>query len=445
MDIGTRNDLGPHDGVGRHARRGSVVAAAAALCLAAAACGSSMGTNSQAASTTSVAATSGFLAADVTGAAPHSANIGLTGDDTVLNYLPTILAMGAGYFNTVAKRFHTTISFDDYASGTLAEAALLGGTDQFSEIGTADYLPAVLEGKDTVGVLNGGVALGAVFAAAAKYESSRGTDISKFNSPTWCEIGLVGASASILAVVTGVNKLDTSKLHVTNIGSSASELPALQGGQCSIVAGAGTTAAEGVVQHIAYVPLNTSNPAESIPVVGEDLGLPLTSSLGFIQKYPQLAQAMVDAAVKGLLLIQHNINNPAALYKLMPKDAQSALTLAAFKGSFSLIKESYAAKYNNGTFTSQEIGDTVYFNEATKQIPLNAPVNPSKLFVNKLVLQAYKDLGVKPAAGSPTGPATLPTTVGKPTVEAAKAFAILTGKPAPANDGPSKILGGAAS
>jgi hypothetical protein len=87
MGIGTRNHLEPENGVGGHARLGRprvrVVAATMALCLAAAACGSSKTTNSQATSATSVAAsvaaTSGFLPADLTGAAPGSVKIGLSG------------------------------------------------------------------------------------------------------------------------------------------------------------------------------------------------------------------------------------------------------------------------------------------------------------------------------------------------------------------------------
>jgi hypothetical protein len=48
--------------------------------------------------------------------------------------------MGAGYFNTVGERFHTTISFDIYG-GLPAEAAFLGGTDQWSVIGFPAVLP----------------------------------------------------------------------------------------------------------------------------------------------------------------------------------------------------------------------------------------------------------------------------------------------------------------
>jgi NitT/TauT family transport system substrate-binding protein len=353
--------------------------------------------------------------------------------------------LGAGYYNEVGKRFHTTISFDISSSGSIAEAAFLGGTDQFVVPGTSNYIPAVLEGKDQVGVLNQEIGLGAVFSAPAKYESSRGTDISKFNSGRWCEIGLSGTSASAVALAAAVNNLDLSKLNVTNIGALASVLPELQNGQCVIVATDANSAAEGILQNISYVPLNAANPAVSIPLVGEDLGFPLTTSTGFINRYPQLAQAIVDATVKSLLFIQQNVNNPTAIYNQLPKAMTSALTLPAFEKSFSFFQQAFTPAYNNGSFTSQMIDDTAYITKATKAIPLDAQVDPSKLADNNLVLQAYKDLGLTPPAGSPTGPETLPTTTGEPTAEAAKAFAILTGQPEPANDGPSKLAGGAGS
>jgi hypothetical protein len=437
----TRNHLGSQDGVRGRARRPRhrVVAATMVLSLVASA---GIGTTSVAASS---AATQGFLPAYLTGAAPSSVGIGFGGGVIQVNYLPTLLAMGAGYFNQVDKRFHTTIRFDSYASGNLTEAALLGGTDQFAEEGTANFMAPVLQGKDTVAALSGGVALGAVMMAPAKYESSRGTDISKFSPGTWCEIGVVGPDAADLKLVAGVYKLGLSKLNVTNIGSPASLLPTIQSGQCSFSSGEASAAAEGIVDHISYVPLNLASPVPTIPLAGEVLDLPLTTTLGFIHRYPHLAQAIIDATVKSLLFIQKNINNPTALYNRLPQDVTAAVTLQAFKGSFSLAKEAFVAENNNGSFTLQQIDDTVSFNEASQQIPPNAQADPRKLFVNKLVLQAYKDLGVKPAAGSPTGPETLPTTTGKPSAQAARAFAILTGQPAPANDGPAELGSGAGS
>jgi NitT/TauT family transport system substrate-binding protein len=411
-----------------------VAAATVALSLVTAACSSSTS-----APATSVAGSSGFLPANLKGAAPASVKIGLAGGYLV-NYLPAIVALGAGYYNQVDTRFNTVISFDPQAGGVQAEPAFLGGTDQFVITTPATYIPPSLQGEDQVAVFNQGVGLGLVFSAPAKYQTSRGKNIAKYSPGTWCETGLNGSSNAAILLVAGVNKLNLSNLNVTNIVSPAAVLPSIQSGRCDMVSADSNSAAQGILQNISYVPVNTVDPSVSIPLIGEVLGVPLTTSNKFINQYPQLAQAIIDATLKGLLFVQQNAHNPTALYKALPPEMTSGLTEPIFTKALSLFQQAYTAKYNSGTFTAQMINDTISFDKATKQVPLTAQANPSKLFTNKLVLQAYTDLGLTPATGSPVGPKTIPTSVGKTTSEAAAAFGILTGQQPPPNNGPSKLI-----
>jgi hypothetical protein len=91
--------------------------------------GSSTSSDGTGGATGGSSAATSFLPASLTGPSPSSVKIGLAGGYSI-QFMPTVLAMGAGYYQQVANRFHTQISFDDYASGTPAEAAFFGGTDQ---------------------------------------------------------------------------------------------------------------------------------------------------------------------------------------------------------------------------------------------------------------------------------------------------------------------------
>jgi hypothetical protein len=379
------------------------------------------------------------LPASLKGSAPSSVNIGLSGGYSI-SFLPVLAAMGAGYFNTVAQRFHTTIQFDVYGSGTASEAAFLGGTDQWAVIGSS-ATQATTQGKDQVALMNEQMSLGLVFSAPAKYAQTRGQNISAYAGPTWCQIQPSGSSNYTALLLLAVNHIPLSSVNLTTIGSVAAVLPTIQSGQCSITSGDSNSAALGIIQNIAYVAYNTAQSASTVPLAGEILGTSgLTTSHAFISQYPKLAQAIVDAALQGLLFVQANASNPNTIYNILPSAMTATLSLGAFVQTMQLFGSAYTdPRYNNGEFPVQEINDTAYLFAATKTIASLSALNPSQAWSNKLVIQAYKDLNKTPVGGPATGPAKLPATVGKPSLEAANAYATLTGQPAPPNSGPAPM------
>jgi hypothetical protein len=391
-----------------------------------------------AATTTTVPYSKFVLPSSLKGSAPSTVKIGLTGG-YALNFLPTEIAMGAGFFNQVAKRFNTTISFDVYSGGSTAEPAFLGGTDQFTVIGEGSSLPSVAAGKDQVAVVNAGIQLSIVFTAAQKYKATRGTNVSAFGPPgnTWCQISPVGTSNAAALLLAALNHFSISQLNLTTIGSVAAVLPTLQSGQCQLTSGDVNSAATGIIGGTAYAVDNTETPEATIPLAGAQEGIPMQTSNAFTKQYPQLTQAIIDADVQALLMVQANYQNANALYNYLPSAMQQGLALGSFAQGLQLFGDYYSNKWYNATFTTAIINDTIAFQQGVGGIPASTTLNPSLAWSNTYALRAYKDLRSPLSSGILTGPAKMPTTPGMPSAEAASAAGTLSGKPAPANSGPS--------
>jgi hypothetical protein len=381
------------------------------------------------------------LPASLKGPAPSAVKIGLAGGYSI-NFLPAIVAMGAGYLNTVGQRFHTTFSFDIYGGGSTAEPAFLGGTDQLMVIGTASYFSAVQAGKDQFSLFNEeGPQLGIIFSGPQKYKTTRGTNVSAYGGAgnTWCQISPVGSSHTAAVLVSSANHINLQNQNLTTIGSVAAVLPSLASGQCAIVSGDANSAANGVIQSSAYAVDNTEGPDNTIPIAGEQVGIPVTTSHAFVKQYPKLAQAITDALLQSLLLIQTNVGNANYLYSLLPPDMQNTLALGSFAQVTSFFGSAFNPKYDNGTFPLQELNDTVALAQGTSTIPPTSNLDLSNSFANTYVIQAWKDLGKTITTGPQNGPAKLPTVQGKPSLEAATAVSEITNQPVASNTGPSPM------
>jgi hypothetical protein len=381
------------------------------------------------------------LPAYLKGPAPSSVKIGFAGGYTSA-YLPYMVAFGAGYLDQVAKRFNTTISFDAYSGGSTAEPAFLGGTDQFTVTGIPSQISPDISGKDQIAILNLGITLSLAFLAQQKYQASRGTSVTAYGTgtSTWCQFSPVGTSNAVTLLLAGLNHIPVSNINLTTIGGPAAALPTLQSGQCTLTGSNADTAALGTIQNQTYIVTNTITPEVAIPLAGQVIGSPLNTSAGFAAQYPKLTQAIVDAMLQSELFVYANANNPNTIYQFLPSGLTQTLSLGAFVQSMQIYGSFYSnPKYNNGTFTTTDMNDSVLLTESVKTIPVGSTVDMTKVFSNKYAIQAWKDLKQPIPTGPQNGPATIPPAPGKPSQEAAQAFATLTGQPAPANSGPAPL------
>jgi ABC-type nitrate/sulfonate/bicarbonate transport system substrate-binding protein len=374
-----------------------------------------------------------FLPPSLKGPAPASVKIGVVPVYT-LNALPMWLAFGLGYYAQVAKRFNTAISPEALLSPAAHEAAFLGGSIQFSNIGPPNFLPAVLAGQDQEAIFQSSISLGVAMTALAKYKATNGSNISAFTG-TWCDLAPAGTSNTADLLEAASHHLSISQVNLTTVGGPAAALSTLQSGSCQLTSADSGSVVNGALSGTTYVVQNLIAPSATIGLVGEYSPLPLTVSHAFAGQYRKLTQAIVDATLKALLYGEANIKNPQRLYAHLPADMQSAISLGAFTQTLSYFAQGYTPAFDSGMFTLRGINDTLWTQESTRVVPVGSAIDPSKMFTNKYVFQAYKDLGVKLPTGPTAGVVKVPTTLGKPTAEAATAFALLTGAGLPANTG----------
>jgi ABC-type nitrate/sulfonate/bicarbonate transport system substrate-binding protein len=383
------------------------------------------------------AAGTSFLPPDLKGPAPATVKIGTISGFT-LNSLPIWLAFGLGYYDQVAKRFHTAISWDAQPSPPTGEAAFLGGADQFTNAGPGFFGPAVLAGKDQEGIFASSISLGVAMTALTKYKASYGSNITPFTG-TWCQVSSSGTSHAAVFLEAALHHLSISQLNVTTIGGDAATLPTLQSGSCQITSAASGSVVTGALSGTTYVVQNLIAPSVTLGLVGEYEPIPLTVSHAFAGQYHKLTQAIVDASLKALLYAEANIKNTQRLYAHLPAEMQNAISLGAFTQTLSYFAQGYTPAFDSGMFTQRGVNDSLLLQESTGVIPVGTALNPSKMYTNKYMFQAYKDLGVKLPTGPTAGVVKVPTALGKPTAEAATAFALLTGAHLPANTGISPL------
>jgi hypothetical protein len=304
-------------------------------------------------------------------------------------------------------------------------------------------LPVSVTGKDIVAVLNEAEGFGTVVLGPAKYQASRGINIAAYGGPgnTWCQIQPTGISNIVLKLAAATNHVNLANQNVTSVGSVAGVLPAIQSGACQLITGGADAAALGAIQGTAYLIDDTATPTNTIPLAGEQIGAgQVFTSNAFIKQYPKLSQAIMDAMTWGLLVTQQYATDSNVLYAVLPPDMTNQVSLGSFAQQMQIYGSAFSVPaYCNGEFPVQSINDTVALTIAGGSLPVGTAVNPSTAWSNKYVIQAYKDLGKTPVGGPAAGPATLPTTVGKPSLEAATAYATLLGGAVPANSGPAPM------
>jgi ABC-type nitrate/sulfonate/bicarbonate transport system substrate-binding protein len=373
-----------------------------------------------------------FLPPNLKGPAPASVKLGIF-NAYALNSLEIWLAFGLGYYDQVGARFHTSITPDGYSSSSVGEAAFLGGADQFSNTGPGNFTPAVLAGKDQEAIFQSAISLGVPMIALTKYKAIYGSNIAAFTG-TWCQEAPTGTAHATIVLEAARNHLSLTQVNLTTI-SVAAVLPTLQSGGCQLTGSDSTTAVNGALNGTSYFVQNAIGPSATIGLIGEFAPTPLSTSHAFASQYRKLTQAMVDATLKANLYVAANIKNPQRLYAHLPAAMQSAVSLGAFTQTLSYFAQGYTSAFNSGEFTSRAINDSLLAQETTGIIPVGSALSPSQIFTNKFVFQAYKDLHAKTPTGPSAGATKIPATLGKPTAEAATAFALVTGAGLPANTG----------
>lgn len=333
---------------------------------------------------------SGTPAASATkgGAAPDHVTIGVF--DTSLEF-SAALAAGApkGALNQVAKDFHTSFSYTYIANGNNLISALSGGSVQFAVVPASQVILAADQGLTLVPLMNGYVGPSVMAVAQAKYRSAKGTDVAKFDGLRW-SYGRDGSTSQLCArTLVEQSGLNWTKQQRIPYGTSTDPQTLLATDRVDMLVAGGLPIAKALDQGIGYLVDNLQSDPK-FPYA-QNLFWELTVLPSLLQQYPQLVQAVTDANLTSLRALQ-SASSPAVALKLLPDNAQKD------NGTYwnTLWKlESTGFVRANGTFTQAGINESLSLLQSS--VTLKHASDDIKVFDNKYVVQAYKDLGLKGA------------------------------------------------
>jgi ABC-type nitrate/sulfonate/bicarbonate transport system substrate-binding protein len=365
-------------------RRALTAGLIAALALAVSACGAS--------STSSSGASAG------TGGgggeqAPSTVRIGLS-QGYILNQMTVMLTQSLGYYDQVAKQFGTNINLQVETTNTIGQSAFFGNSIDLYQGSIAGLLPPAAKGEDVTSIFTHYTGTATVMIGAAKYKSSRGTNVKSYDGAHWC-FTTVGSNSEVTSrYVAKSAGLDWTKQSAIAVGNTGALLPTMQAGRCDIAAMDTNSAARAISEGVGYLVQNPGSSAGQTKVFGGTvLGLVTWASSKFTSKYPKLTQALVDAQLRALRFEQQNADQPDKIYAALPKTFTETTTEQQFAAGWALFAPGIVS--NSGGADASEIATSIALGNA---VGANVKSVPDKTFNNSFARQAYTDLKLSPPA-----------------------------------------------
>lgn len=318
--------------------------------------------------------------------APDKVTFGTAGGQNVA-FASHFNAVSSGAIESALKQFDTKLGQQDYGSGQPLIAAVASGDVAFAVLPLDVVLALNLKNRGLVGlsvVSNGG---STVLVGASKYKDSRGTDLAKYDGAKW-GYTREGSQTQIVAKIMATNAgLDWGHQQGLALGSTSALGPALSAGNVDLAAMDPVSAAAAVSDGTGYVIANSEESSQLFPL--SHSGTALVAQKSFVDKYPDLTQAVVKAEITGLLDVTGHIDDPAYILKQMSPDFRK-VNGANWDIEWNLVKPAFANV--SGGFTEATLQDTVKLTRIQFGVPEGKDLDTSA-YINDYVKKAYASLG----------------------------------------------------
>ena len=314
-------------------RRSVALAAAMATMMVATACGDDAGDASNTSSTARSSPTASSPAASSpaansaasstptsegpVGEAPASVTIGAGGVQAFLLYAVHLVALGQDLFAPVEARFGTKIKSIDAGVGGDSIALISGGAADALLIDIGPQSAAIRGNVDMTGVIqicgNGAI----VLVGAKSHEADWGTDMAKYANATWGYTSPGGSSEFTSIRAAEEAGLDWTKLKTVSFGATSAGAEGLKAKRLDVVAVDTSTAGRVIEDGSGYVAFN-----KPLPVIGSMV----TFNSRFVEKYPELTQAIVDVYLEAYAKLRAVGSDADALLAMFPEEFRERLS-----------------------------------------------------------------------------------------------------------------------
>lgn len=365
------------------------VGVAIAVATIAAACGGDDSDSSEA-ETSGGESGSGDNEAGPTGEAPGTVRIGLAGGVGV--YPPHDIAVAMGQFDEIEETFDTQVEVTTFDTGPNTNAALAGGSVDFTTSSAPAVLSLAEEDQPVTGLLSLGQGGAVLLVGQKQYEEDRGTGfeaLAEYDGGRWGVVSVGGLSATFVREAAESVGVDFDSQDVVATGGPAAAASAISAGRLDIAAMDAFNAAGVVDSGAGYIVASMSDQEEGPEVWGDQLGTMVLGRNEFVDQYPELTQAMVRAWLQGLLAIDENADDPSAAYESQPEELTSQLPPEVFEIAWPYLAETFN---QDGLIRPAAVDNTVEFLTGIGQLSGQEDYD---VFDDSFAREAYQDLGLE--------------------------------------------------
>jgi NitT/TauT family transport system substrate-binding protein len=327
------------------------------------------------------ASSSADAPASITVARPEASQLSPT-------YTGWRVAEGQGLLDEVAERFGTNVEFINTGNDTDALTALLSGRADIAGIGVNNVMAAASQGRDLVVTPSLSVGTPIVLVGPKRYETERGTDLSLYDGAR-LGIYVEGTTPTADALMQDAG-IDYESVP---LGSTSAMLPALEAGRIDLTVMDFGSAARTVAAGDGYI---VAEPDEFPDQVRDFLGGGLVYSPEFVERYPELVDAITAALINGLTSAQAAERPAEALALFTPEFQETYSDPATWELLWALVEQ--VIEGSDGGFSQDQLEATIEIAVAGDRITQAQAdalePNLREIFDDNRTNRAYEQLGI---------------------------------------------------
>ncbi|MDV6271420.1 ABC transporter substrate-binding protein [Rhodococcus globerulus] len=309
------------------------------------------------------------------GGPPSKVIIAAGGSQAVAPWAAHLAARGQHFFEDVEKKFNVDIEFLDMDTGSTIPS-LTSGTVDFLIAGVPAFATARSQGMEVVAITEVASGQNMALVGSAKHKEDFGTDLRAFADSAWGYTAPGSTSAIIASEAATAAGLDFANLNTVAFGKLSAAIPGLESNRLDIVSVDVGTAGVAISDGAGYLIYNANTDMKE-----RTIGTALMSTSAFIEKNPELTQSIVDVYLRGMGLVQRNIDDASAVLASFPADYQKLMS----KGFDQAWKLTAPGLGGDGRFTDSAIESTVGYLSGKDYFDISAGDEVKAGFDNRFV------------------------------------------------------------
>jgi sulfonate transport system substrate-binding protein len=311
-------------------------------------------------------------------------NFGVASGSSNIAFAPHWAAVESGALDRALDAHGARMEQQTFSSGPPLIAAVAAGQIDLAIVPTNVALALAAKRRPVMAVFHLSTGGSAMLVGASKFQSSRGTDIAKYDRANWGYSG-EGSTTQLVARIVAENAgLAWTNQKGIALGPTSALEPALKAGRAEIASIDPDGAASAIASGTGYLVFNSN--VKGSPLFPYALaGTSVIARRQFVEQRPEVVAAVVKAELEGLAALKEAAKDPERVRKLLPK----ASTEGEWAAKWQLVAPAF--EQATGVFSEDVLAQSAALAElgSDEKIP---PEVIKDAVTNEFVTKAYRDL-----------------------------------------------------